>query len=97
MLGLVQVQRLGSHPAMTRVAQPVLTAVAVAATLVKLLLMHAAQQREVAHAAAADGASAAQVPALPSDTDLPYFSGEAGRWHPQEGAALRTPRSHWLR
>ncbi|KAL4440260.1 hypothetical protein ABPG75_003261 [Micractinium tetrahymenae] len=72
-LGLVQIQRLGSHPALTRVAQPVLTAVAVAATLVKLLLMHAAE-REVARAAAAGGAPAAP-PAVPSpDADLPYFS-----------------------
>ncbi|KAL4427343.1 hypothetical protein ABPG77_003252 [Micractinium sp. CCAP 211/92] len=69
-LGLVQVQRLGSHPAMTRIVQPVLTAVAVAATLAKLLLMHGAERREVARAAAAGSPPAVQAP----DTDLPYFS-----------------------
>lgn len=72
-LGLVQVQRLGSHPAMTRIVQPVLTAVAVAATLAKLLLMHGAERREVVRAAAAGSPPAVQAP----DTDLPYFSGEA--------------------
>lgn len=53
-LVLAQVQRLGGHPALIKVVQPVLTGVAVATTLLKLeLLRHAEQRVSAAEASAA--------------------------------------------
>ncbi|KAI7837872.1 hypothetical protein COHA_008359 [Chlorella ohadii] len=49
-LALVQIQGLGRHPALVRVVQPVLTGLAIGATLLKLSLMHAQQQRAPAAA-----------------------------------------------
>ena len=74
-LGLVQIQRLGGHPAMIRVVQPVLTGLAVGATLLKLLLMRATQQQQNQGVlpAAAGGAGGG---AGPDATSLPYASGE---------------------
>ena len=64
-LALVQLQKVGGHPALFRVVQPALGAVAVAATLLKLLLM----QR---HARAAP-----RTPSTAEDptADLFYMSG----------------------
>jgi hypothetical protein len=80
-LGLVQIQRLGAHPAMIRVVQPVLTGLAVGATLLKLLLMRAAQQQQQQQQqqqrgvlSAATGAAGGG--AAPDATDLPYASGQ---------------------
>jgi len=51
-LGLVQFQRLGAHPALTRVVQPVLTAVAISGALLKLFLMARAHERAAREPAA---------------------------------------------
>lgn len=68
-LALVQIQGLGRHPALVRVVQPVLTGLAIGATLLKLSLMHAQQQR----------APAAALNAAPDPTESAnpaYLSGE---------------------
>lgn len=86
-LGLVQVQRLGAHPALIRVVQPVLTGLAVGATLLKLLLMRAAQQQQLQQQGQLPPAGGAEAGvgagAAPDATSLPYASGEP--------AALRVP------
>lgn len=68
-LGLVQIQGLGRHPALVRIVQPVLMGLAVGATLLKLSLMHVAQQRTPA--AALDAVLDATESATPA-----YLSGE---------------------
>ncbi|EFN52920.1 hypothetical protein CHLNCDRAFT_138505 [Chlorella variabilis] len=59
-LGLVQIQRLGSHPSLIRIVQPALTVVAVAATLLKLLLMRA-QQGQAPQVLALDADEASSI------------------------------------
>ena len=63
-LALAQIQRLGGHPALQRVVQPVLTGVAVAATVLKLLLMSASAAGRESAAGANVDADAAVRPAL---------------------------------
>lgn len=76
MLGLVQIQGLGRHPALVRIVQPVLMGLAVGATLLKLSLMHVAQQRTPA--AGLDAALNPTESANPA-----YLSGE---WREREEA-----------
>lgn len=71
-LGVAQAQRLGGHLALIRVVQPVLTVVALGATLLKLLLIMRAQRARAPHLAM-DPAAAATA------TNLPYMSGGALR------------------
>ncbi|KAI3431554.1 hypothetical protein D9Q98_004603 [Chlorella vulgaris] len=66
-LGVAQAQRLGGHMALIRVVQPVLTVVALGATLLKLLLIMRAQRARAPHLAM-DPAAAATA------TNLPYMS-----------------------
>lgn len=68
-LGLGQIQRLGEHPVLFRVVQPVLTAAAVAATLLKLLLLRAEHNRA--------GHMSLDPDADNAVTNLPYVSGKS--------------------
>ncbi|PSC67659.1 methyltransferase type 11 isoform A [Micractinium conductrix] len=63
-LTLVQFQRLGGHQALVRIVQPVLTAVAVAGVLLKLVLLQIEASK----------VSATELDADAAATNLPYFS-----------------------
>ena len=72
-LGLAQVQRLGAHPALQTVVQPVLAGAAVAGTVLKLLLMGSAAAAARVAAAGGDGGDALAGGAVPGPAPSPAY------------------------
>lgn len=70
-LALAQSQRLGAHPALARIVQPALTALAVATTVLKLTLLRA--QHDAGSSAVLDAVGGG--PGAPAESSPLYLSG----------------------